>query len=178
MSMYNAIFGYCPIFDVLLYYLQLKKRTFGRFRDCYLQRRNGDLVVAVYARIGGNNRDDYKQCIDDIKSHPLYIDDEDDSFDSTYASFYFKVDDKLKTMLKQLLDDASNDEDREKRKKAIIYDTPEARWQAFLGDLGSGKSTSQTEKAMKIAKSLGDAISDNPNGGLFTINPDGTIDTQ
>lgn len=61
----------------------------------------GDYVVQVSTRQGGGNRecwcDDYDNhddyCLsqnnDELTSHPNYLSDEDDDFDSTYADFYY-----------------------------------------------------------------------------------------
>lgn len=61
----------------------------------------GEYIVAVSTRQGGGNRecwcDDYdnheEYCLsknnDELTSHPNYLSDEDDDFDSTYATFYY-----------------------------------------------------------------------------------------
>lgn len=63
-----------------------------RFRDCWAEKCDGgSLVVAVYTRIGGTNRRDHGPCIYALQHNPYYIRDADDSHDSTYATFYFRV---------------------------------------------------------------------------------------
>ena len=51
----------------------------------------GKDVLYVHARIGGGNRLWYKT--DKLKEHPLYLDDCDDSFDSTYCTIYYDIKD-------------------------------------------------------------------------------------
>lgn len=70
----------------------------GRFRDAWMETdENGELEIALYTRNGGGNREHHNcpQCtgcvMEQIVRHPLYLRDADDSFDSTYATIYFKV---------------------------------------------------------------------------------------
>lgn len=49
----------------------------------------GKDVLYVHTRGGGGNRIGCRT--DEIKQHPLYLDDCDDSFDSTYCSIYFDI---------------------------------------------------------------------------------------
>jgi len=62
---------------------------FPRFRDCYL---SGDREhIEIYTRVGGGNREEYADEIEDLRSMPTYVSDEDDDFDCTYATFTFEV---------------------------------------------------------------------------------------
>lgn len=100
----------------------------GRFRDAWVEHRDGDIVLAVYTRNGGGNRDhwyfvgqsgasdeakdltDYAGGIDcfctgciqtrHIPAHPAYLFDKDDEFDSTYCTNYFRVPDDMKDALR------------------------------------------------------------------------------
>ncbi|MFJ4932375.1 hypothetical protein ACIP8U_00690 [Streptomyces pseudovenezuelae] len=68
----------------------------GRFRDAWVEKGEDDQpVIAIYTRNGGGNREDYEDIIDGLQSHPLYLRDADDDFDSTYATFYFSTPDEL-----------------------------------------------------------------------------------
>jgi len=109
MSMYNMLFGKSPAAELLLGALGLTEGNFYRFRDCYLDEKGR---IAVYTRGGGGNRG--CSCYEpeagtvDVageqhtpgcvvvthatnRKHPAYLFDEDDDFDSTYATFYFRV---------------------------------------------------------------------------------------
>lgn len=99
MTMYNMMFGQNPLSEIILASLGLTKRDVGRFRDCYV----AEGKIVVYTRNGGGNRECWNQDKDDgecncpgctinfkLPKHPFYISDEDDEFDSTYASIYFK----------------------------------------------------------------------------------------
>lgn len=102
MSMYGLIFGENAAADVLLKLLALSKDDFFRYRDCYLSEGN---KIAVYTRGGGGNRECWMdECGDDshvsecvvtkqstLRKHPLYVNDSDDEFDNTYATFYFRL---------------------------------------------------------------------------------------
>jgi len=125
MSMYNMIFGVSGNSDILLELLSLTKKDFYRFRDCYLDE---DKNIAVYTRGGGNNRlcwdcvnmhdlpdnavDDQwgdphvPECVEIIqpilRTHGSYIRDEDDDYDNTYCTFYFKVPDDALEQIKYM----------------------------------------------------------------------------
>lgn len=105
MGLYAMLFGQGDNADELLGLLGLTRNDFYRYRDCY---REGDLI-AVYTRGGGNNRECWEgsMCADDnhlsscvvsaqskLREHPLYEKDEDDDFDNTYATFYFRFPDE------------------------------------------------------------------------------------
>lgn len=62
-----------------------------RGRDAWLERHDDKLVAAVYTRAGGANRADYPEHIAVLRSRPNYISDNDDIFDSTYATFRFEI---------------------------------------------------------------------------------------
>jgi hypothetical protein len=64
----------------------------GRYRDAWIETQ-GDAppLLVVYTRNGGGNRDDQDAAISAMQAHPLYVKDQDDSYDSTYATFWFEV---------------------------------------------------------------------------------------
>jgi hypothetical protein len=64
----------------------------ARFRDAWAEKHpGGELVIVIYTRTGGPNRDGYAAANDALAAHPLYIRDADDTFDPTYASWFFRV---------------------------------------------------------------------------------------
>ena len=83
MSFYSIMFGNNPASDIILATLGLTRQDTGRFRDCFVT----DGKIAIYTRNGGGNRPDYFP--DQLLQHPNYLYDEDDSYDSTYATIYF-----------------------------------------------------------------------------------------
>jgi hypothetical protein len=121
MSLYNMLFGNNPIAPLILGTLSLSKDDFGRFRDIYL----AEGKIAVYTRCGGGNREAYQEVFDAMEQHPCFEYDEDDSFDNTYATFYFKYPDEFADGLKAI---ESN----------VPFD-PDARWKAMFDALGKGK---------------------------------------
>lgn len=99
MSLYNIMNGVTVATFFVLPMLGKHPDEYPRFRDCFLQDEdhpeyNGH--IHVYTRVGGGNRDDYQGSIDEMRKHPNYIADFDDSFDSTFASFIFSVPDEWK----------------------------------------------------------------------------------
>jgi hypothetical protein len=64
----------------------------GRFRDIYFEYEEGkEPKIVLYTRNGGGNRDWYQYVFELLSNHPLYIQDYDDDFDSTYAYIEFKA---------------------------------------------------------------------------------------
>lgn len=63
-----------------------------RIRDAWVEKgEDGSPVIAFYTRLGGGNRPDYAEHIRDMQAHEGYLRDRDDSFDSTYATFYYRA---------------------------------------------------------------------------------------
>lgn len=66
--------------------------SFGRFRDAWVERgQDGKPVFAIYTRNGGGNRENWAETIGAMQANEHYLRDADDTFDSTYATFYFRV---------------------------------------------------------------------------------------
>ena len=92
MSLYNMVNGFNPACVFVLPMLGRKASEYPRFRDCYI---TDDNNIAVYTRVGGNNRND------GFGEEVLYEDENfiktyDDEFDSTYGIYEFKVPEKWK----------------------------------------------------------------------------------
>ncbi len=107
MGLYNLLHGENADADVLLAGLGLTRGQVGRYRDVWVTAAD---EIAVYTRNGGGNRDcwsdepssnsdscDCAGCVISYRlpQHPLYLRDEDDDFDSTYATVYFKAPDSV-----------------------------------------------------------------------------------
>lgn len=89
--MYEMIFGRQPGAEALLGLLHaVHPIDPGRFRDAWIEADTGGPVIRVHTRNGGGNRDTQAPSITSYQSHPWYVRDEDDEFDSTYADFYFR----------------------------------------------------------------------------------------
>lgn len=88
MSLYNMINGVNPATFFILPLLGEKHPDdYPRFRDCFVTEDN---EIAVYTRVGGGNRNEgFGE--EELQSHPNFLRDEDDDFDSTYATYYFSV---------------------------------------------------------------------------------------
>jgi len=111
-AFYNAIFGQSADAPRLVEMLGPDTKL-GRFRDAWLELRDDMVVLAVYSRNGSHNREHYEPystqdgsepqragidcdctgCIQTYRlpAHELYLFDEDDGFDSTYCTTYFRV---------------------------------------------------------------------------------------
>jgi len=156
MSLYNMLHGFNEHVEELLEILNLSSSDFGRFRDAYLNADGTEIIV--FTRCGGGNREDYEWVFDDMESHPMYIRNEDDNYDCTYCSFYFKVpEDKL-----ELTKSWATGE----KPKSL-----EEKSEEFFEKLKNG--TLEKEKQEQIdtfAKELSDAINDDSNnGGIISV---------
>jgi len=90
-GLYNALFGWNPACVLLAPMLtdENPQQFFPRFRDCYLS--DDKDHIEIFTRVGGGNREYYADEIEDLRSMPTYVSDEDDDFDCTYATFTFGV---------------------------------------------------------------------------------------
>lgn len=92
MSLYNMVFGVRASAPLILAVLKLEKDNFGRFRDAYFHRgQDKRITMHVYTRCGGGNRKDYEEVFEEMKAHPLFIDEWDDDYDCTYCTFEFRL---------------------------------------------------------------------------------------
>lgn len=82
----------------------------GRFRDAWVEKGDdGEPIIVIYTRNGGGNRECYchdhpepgclEQVIEDLQADPLYLSDEDDDGDRTYASFRFRCPPEVRDLL-------------------------------------------------------------------------------
>ena len=135
MGLYNMLFGVNPYAGAIIQALELDLESIPRFRDAHVTDRDDQTVVAIYTRMGGGNRghwefydnseneDDACACPGcravELTKHPLYLTDEDDDFDMTYATYYFTMPAGLQTPTSELI--------------------PEQMWQDMLNQHGPTK---------------------------------------
>jgi hypothetical protein len=100
MSLYNMIMGVdrnsMPLLKILN---EVEELEIPRFRDCYL---SGN-CICILTRTGGGNREEYEEMNDKMTEHPLYVNNTDCDWDTTYAEFYFSFTDDLEADLKELV---------------------------------------------------------------------------
>lgn len=99
MSLYNMANGFNPACVFIMPMLGRKQVEWPRFRDCFVQ--DGD--IAIYTRVGGGNRN----CgfgEEELYEDPNFIKTWDDDFDSTYATYLFKVPEKWKPDFDKLVE--------------------------------------------------------------------------
>ena len=94
MSLYNALFGFNPACILILPMIgRGGQEGYPRFRDCFVTDEGN---IAVYTRVGGNNRNcGYGE--EELYKDENFLSTYDDDFDSTYATYEFKVPDKWKS---------------------------------------------------------------------------------
>jgi len=102
MSLYNMLFSRNPLAEIYLAMLGLDPDDVGRFRDCFLCHIDGQLHIVVYTRNGGGNREAYEGVTNALRAHKEYVTDCDDDFDSTYASYMFRVPEVFKSAVAAL----------------------------------------------------------------------------
>jgi hypothetical protein len=132
MSFYNLVHGENPFADVLLAIVGLTRGDVPRYRDCYWT----GSEIAIHTRTGGGNRDAYEGGNSELQDMALYLRDEDDDYDSTYATFYFSMPEKFAWIIPQL-----QAEDR----------TPEDRWKEAIGKLNNPESADDQQVKRVIA---------------------------
>jgi len=95
MSMYNMLFSNNPDYKRILKSIGLEGGGpstnsdlvyVERFRDSFYK----DGIIYIYTRLGGGNREAYKECIEKLINNKYYIKNYDDELDCTYATFEFK----------------------------------------------------------------------------------------
>lgn len=93
MSLYNLINGINPSVFVFLPMLGRHPEEYPRFRDCFLG--NDENSIIIFTRVGGGNRNcGYGET--ELYKDPNFMTTYDDSFDTTYGSYVFRVPDKWK----------------------------------------------------------------------------------
>ena len=143
--MYNELFGQQLLAKTLLHVLDLTPETIERFRDCYLNKVDGEIVIIVFTRLGGGNRADYQHVYDKLARHPNYLRDYDDTFDSTYSYIEFSVPELFKCFIK------------EAAQVSLDY-KPMERYLNMITDLDNKKDTPDTKKALEIGKKIAEQI--------------------
>ncbi len=99
MSLYNMIHGFSPAVFLVLPMLDKHPDEYPRFRDCFINDKDHpeyDNYIQIYTRTGGANRKDFEEENQIIKNMDNFVADFDDKFDSTFASWLFKVPEKWK----------------------------------------------------------------------------------
>lgn len=106
MSLYNMMHGMTQATFFVLPMLGKHADEYPRFRDCFTSDKEHpeyDGHIHVYTRTGGGNREGYTDEINEMRSMPDFVADFDDSFDSTYASFVFRVPEKWREDFKSII---------------------------------------------------------------------------
>lgn len=106
MSIYNMVYWENRDADFILSMLWKKREDFGRYRDCEVE----NWKIFISTRNGWWNREcweddeDWCDCVgcrmrNVIPKYEWYLYDEDDDFDSTYATIVFEMPKKYKDLL-------------------------------------------------------------------------------
>jgi hypothetical protein len=90
MSLYNAVFGSRDP-SLITFCIGKTADDFGRYRDVWIENSDGRLILAVYTRCGGGNRDGYEHVFAMAYQTPGYVSSHDDDFDCTYCTFRFAL---------------------------------------------------------------------------------------
>lgn len=101
MGLYNMLFKVDQNAGNYLQVLGLDYKKIDRFRDLELVKVGEEYRLRLLTRTGGNNRQDSEESIKALQAHPLYIEDRDVEYDSTYAEFDFKLPDGMLEEIKK-----------------------------------------------------------------------------
>lgn len=147
MSLYNMLFGVNPSSKIFLAMIGLDLGDIPRFRNVYLhvgetygsdsKDFTGDepLFIAVHTRTGGGNREYYEEPNEEnpdgpwnstMQENKYFVYDCDDNFDSTYATFYFRIPKEYLEGMKELI---------LKGEHADLTTTPGQQWETLLEKL-------------------------------------------
>lgn len=154
MSLYNMIFGVNPLAETLLSIIDMTPEKAGRLRDVFLVMGESGPEVHVYTRNGGGNREHWadtehggggEHChctgctiTHHLPKHPLYLGDEDDGFDCTYATVRFRVPETMREWLAAL---AASEDQR----------TPVERWREFFHKLENKPDDADVKRVVAAA---------------------------
>jgi hypothetical protein len=144
MSLYNSLFGINDKTAVLLNCLEINIKDVPRFRDCYID----DTHIVIHTRTGGGNREYYENEETCRKNYPEYFDgkdkppagpwnaglraspyydfDKDDEYDCTFANFYFKFPEEIRSDLEALA-------------KRCPDQKPSEKWKALFSGMAKDK---------------------------------------
>lgn len=99
MSLYNIMNGFNPACVLIMPMLGRKQNEYPRFRDCFVTEEKN---IAIYTRVGGGNRNcGYGE--EELYKDENFLTTYDDDFDSTYATYEFKVPEKWKADFEKIL---------------------------------------------------------------------------
>lgn len=93
MSLYHILFGTDETkYATLCKWAGLDMDCIQRFRDIWMYRdenETGKLLIVLWTRTGGGNREYYPDGNDYLSSRENYVGDHDAEFDTTFAEWYF-----------------------------------------------------------------------------------------
>jgi hypothetical protein len=145
------LFGINDDMPVLLGMIGLNIEYFDRFRDVDLIQ--DGTKIRVMTRLGGGNREGYKDTWKKIRQHELYCKDYDDDFDETYAYIEYKIPEKYQETARKMF-----------KCEPISF---HEKFEKELEDM-SKPGTEASKRAEEIAKKFQDAIN-NDNGNVHFI---------
>ena len=134
--MYNLATGVNPLAPILLRVLNLEAHKVPRWRDTYLDPKGPYIVV--YTRTGGGNRETYQEQNAALRAAEGFVDDWDDSLDSTYAHWAYHVPSSFQALIDEMIEIHPG-----------ITETPRQKMERTLRDLEAGKQTTDTERLEK-----------------------------
>ena len=99
MSLYNMVNGFNPACILIMPMLGRTQDEYPRFRDCFITEEKN---IAIYTRVGGGNRNcGYGE--EELYKDENFLTTYDDEYDSTYATYEFKVPEKWKDDFSKIL---------------------------------------------------------------------------
>jgi len=104
--MYNVVCGNNPLFGLFARILETEAPLppVPRWRDLYTDLQDGQPVIVIYTRTGGDNGSAYIAENLALTEHPLFLSTEDDNFDSTFALFTYRCPERFCVQLRTLHD--------------------------------------------------------------------------
>lgn len=78
-----------PLASFVLVALGLEREEVPRYRDAYVDPSTEPPTLVVFTRVGGGNREEYREEIERMRARPGFLGDWDDPFDGAYAHFRY-----------------------------------------------------------------------------------------
>lgn len=137
MSLYNMINGVNQATFFFLPMLGKHPDEYPRFRDCFLvdDKHPKPTNILVLTRTGGGNRESYAEENEALCAMATYVEDYDDDFDSTYATWVFSVPDKWQADYDVLLTGCIKDVSEEyKAEMKRVFPKLEAQFDSLFSE--------------------------------------------
>lgn len=156
-----------PFTPLLLGAIGITKETveqypLGRFRDAYTND-EGNRIFILHRNYGT----DGAAVLEAMAKHPLYVGNQTAHDDSTYGVWEFRVDERFAALIKEIAERSAPNIPKFQQ------------YMQMIKDMGEGKDTPETKRALAVGKTICDSLKSAIEGGpseQTVISGDGAVD--